>query len=367
MQDAHPHRDDVRDVAPARPVAAAAWSAPLVASTVLASGGAGNGPDRCSPLSTPLDGMEQNGHRRFAHAPGAPADPQRMRAFVVQTGFRVLEGEPARLSLQSVDFPAYTIAHLRSAPFLIEWPRESPDARRRGVFVFVNRGTLKLSGSGTNWTADGGGLCIVFPGPDPVRIRGCGENEMIFFSFDTNEIEPLSLEADAIGRISPNSPVFRASYAYLKAAAFAPTGSSDDAEESGILRSLTRDVARSLVLASTTTRRRDRVFTAARSIIAQEYRDPRFSPTRLAARLGVSRSTLERAFRHNALHVAQEIRRHRAHHAMALLSSDPSLSIDLIARASGFGSRSTLSRAFREIYGVAPERARGVHTTSVSA
>ena len=52
---------------------------------------------------------------------------------------------------------------------------------------------------------------------------------------------------------------------------------------------------------------------------------------------------------------------------MTLLSSDPSLSIDLIARASGFGSRSAMGRAFREIYDVAPERARALHSAGAAA
>lgn len=328
--------------------------------------------DRVDLLARPLlpgppDRPGHGGHHRFAHAPGTVLDPQRMNAFADEAGFRVLEGDPVRLAIQSVAFPSHTIAHVRSAPFTIEWSRERADTRSRCVFVFVNRGVLELSGPGADWTTDGGGLCIIFPGPDPVRIRGREESEMIFFSFDTGEIEPLSLDHNAIGPISATSPVFRASYAYLHAACVDPTSGHDDAAESGILRSLTRDVARSLVLASTTTRHRDRLLAAARSIIAQEYRDARFSPTRLAARLRVSRSTLERAFRQNALHVAQEIRRHRAHHAMTLLSSDPSLSIDLIARASGFGSRSAMGRAFREIYDVAPERARALHSAGAAA
>lgn len=296
------------------------------------------------------------GQRRFAHIPGAVLDLQRMKEFAGEADFRVLEGDPVRLAIHSVALPAYTIAHIRSAPFTIEWSREDADASSRCVFVFVQCGVLEVSGTGVEWTTDGGGLCVIFPGPDPVRIRGREDGEMIFFSFDSAEIEPLSLDPHTIGPLSATSPVFRSAYAYLQAASLDPMPTPDDAQEMGILRALTRDVARSLVLASVRTRHRDRLLSEARRIIAQEYRDSQFSPTRLAAELRVSRSTLERAFRHRSLLVAQEIRRHRAHHALSLIAGDAALSTEMIARVSGFGSRSAMSRALREMDAVPPVR-----------
>lgn len=309
------------------------------------------------PSDLTLGWTDLQGQHRFAQRGDAPTDPTRLQAFVDGMGLRVTEGDISRLRIQAVRFNWCLIAHAVSGPFTLEWARERVNARNRCVFLFVNRGSIEISGPGAHWMADGGGLHLIFPTTEPVRVEAVSDVELIFFSFDMREIEPVELAPGSVGDIAPTSTVFRAAYAYLQAAAFAPATAQDD-EDPGILRSLTRDVARSLVLASTSSLPGAGLFAAAQARIAREYRDPRFSPARLAQHLGVSRSTLERAFRARDLHVAKEIRRHRGRHAMALLASSPGLSVDLVAAASGFGSRSSLRRAFDEVYGASTARAR---------
>lgn len=309
------------------------------------------------PRDLTLGWADLQGHRRFARRSDAPTDPLRLQAFVDGMGLRVREGDIAPLRIQAVRFNWCLIVHAVSGPFVVDWARDRVNARNRGVFLFVNRGAIEITGPGARWSADGGGLHIIFPTTDPIRVRADTDVELIFFSFDMSEIEPVVLSAETVGDVAPTSTVFRAAYAYLHAAAFETPDAHDD-EDPGILRSLTRDIARSLVLAATSTLPGAGLVSAAQARIGQEYRDPRFSPTRLAQHLAVSRSTLERAFRARGLRVAKEIRRHRTRHAMALLASGPDLGLDLVAAASGFGSRSALRRAFEDVYGAPAERAR---------
>lgn len=259
-------------------------------------------------------------------------------------------GDLSRLQVQAVRFSTSLIAHAITPPFHARWERDREDARTRIMFVFVNRGTLELEGDQEHWTAPGGGLGIVFPGRTPVNIKATEDSEMVFFSFDEREVRPLKISPANIGAVSPTSTVFRASYGYLQAAAHHPRTSREPTENPGILRSLTRDVARALTSAALAEVPGERLFAEAERVIADNYRDPTLSADDVATRCRVSRSTLERSFRSRELGVAGEIRRARAQHAMALVTSDPNLPLDLVARASGFGSRSSMDRALLSLY-----------------
>ncbi|KZE41765.1 AraC family transcriptional regulator [Microbacterium sp. T32] len=308
------------------------------------------------PHDLTLGWTDLQGQHRFAQRSDAPSDRLRLQTFVEGMGLRVAEGDITRLRIQAVRFNWCLTAHVVSGPFVVEWSRQRVNARNRCVFLFVNRGAIEITGPGSYWSADGGGLHLIFPTTDPVSVRAVSDVELIFFSFDMTEIEPVRLVPDGVGDIAPTDTVFRAAYAYLQAAAFqSPTGEEEDL---GVLRSLTRDVARALVLASTSSLPGADLFTRAQARISHEYRNPQFSPSRLARDLDVSRSTLERAYRARDLRVAQEIRRHRARHAMALFASGPDLALDLVAAASGFGSRSSLQRAFEDVYGTPIDRTR---------
>lgn len=98
----------------------------------------------------------------------------------------------------------------------------------------------------------------------------------------------------------------------------------------------------------------------AMATIAQLRADPELSVAELASRLNVSPRRLQEAFTEAGTTVSAEIRNQRALLAETLLTTPKFdvLSIDEIARNSGFGTAVTLRRALAELRGVTPSQLR---------
>ncbi|SER96758.1 Helix-turn-helix domain-containing protein [Propionibacterium cyclohexanicum] len=310
------------------------------------------------PRDTSRGWLDLVGPMRFSHNPETGAGSEGIHAFFEGAGIRVLAGDPLRLRMQALRFSTFIIVRMATPDFAVEWTRQRITARRRFLFIFVSRGCLEIGGHAQYWTSDGGGLCIIFPGSESATIRTREPSEMVFFSFDEEEISPHRLTRDTVGDITPASIVFRAAYSYLLAAAHEPSTASNLEGDLATLRSLTREVARALAAAATVTRPPERLFATAQSELHKRFRHPSFGPAELAAVCGVSRSTLDRTFGRHDLQVSREIRRARVEHAMSLLSAEPAVQLDEVVHASGFGSRASMNRAFREAFGVPAATAR---------
>jgi AraC-like DNA-binding protein len=91
------------------------------------------------------------------------------------------------------------------------------------------------------------------------------------------------------------------------------------------------------------------MFTRAITIISAQCADPDISSASVAADVRISVRQLERVFRERGTTIAGELRRARIEHAAALLRDRQydALSIDQIARYSGFSNGSSLARAMR--------------------
>lgn len=87
--------------------------------------------------------------------------------------------------------------------------------------------------------------------------------------------------------------------------------------------------------------------------------DPGLSTDSIAAGCGISRRTLQSALAGYG-GVASYLRRRRCTAALRLLTADAVQVPDLdeVARATGLGSRRTLERALRQVYGLTPRQAR---------
>lgn len=87
--------------------------------------------------------------------------------------------------------------------------------------------------------------------------------------------------------------------------------------------------------------------------------DPSLSTDTVAAGCGLSRRTIQGIFAdHGGL--AAHIRRRRLRAALRIITADRQHFPDLdgVARATGLGSRRTLERAMRQVYGITPRQAR---------
>lgn len=99
----------------------------------------------------------------------------------------------------------------------------------------------------------------------------------------------------------------------------------------------------------------------ATTLIGASYRDTTFTPSTLAARLGVSIRQLQRVFEKAGTTVATEIRTLRTGYAAGLLRerSSPATSLIDVAVAAGFASTGELRRAIRAEYDLTPTQLRG--------
>lgn len=96
------------------------------------------------------------------------------------------------------------------------------------------------------------------------------------------------------------------------------------------------------------------------SEIATKHRDPDLSPTVVAEHLAVSLRHLQRAFEDSGSSIAGAITQKRAETAALLLAAPGALSltIDEVAKRSGFSSAFELRAAFRSRYGMLPSEYR---------
>ncbi len=87
--------------------------------------------------------------------------------------------------------------------------------------------------------------------------------------------------------------------------------------------------------------------------------DPTLSTDTVAVGCALSRRTLQTLLADQG-GVASYLRRRRVTAALDLLTQDPEVTPDLdeVARATGLGSRRTLERAMRQVYGLTPRQAR---------
>lgn len=302
------------------------------------------------------------GHRRFRYEPGPRGGTYDDRdAFIEGTGIRILEGDSVGLRVHALRFNTFMVVRVHVPHMHVIWSRDRPTAQRRYLYLFVNRGLVEFLGDARHVSAEGGGLCIAFPGREPVEMRTLAPSELIYFTFDESEIAPYGLTPPEIGRISPRSTVFRASYAYLQA--IATSDAPEGLEDSAVLRSLTKDVARALVVETQSRDTPDTALQIAQQVIAEQASRRSFTPDELARRCGVSRSTLTRLFAARGMSASREIRRHRAQHALYLLSEHPDMPLSVIAATAGFGSTSAMTRSFEELYEATPgtlrRKARG--------
>jgi AraC-like DNA-binding protein len=99
-------------------------------------------------------------------------------------------------------------------------------------------------------------------------------------------------------------------------------------------------------------------YTQIREYLDHHYTEPGCDVTRAAAALGLHRATAFRAFRRElGLAPSEYLRRLRVQHALALLRQSI-LSIEAVARASGFADPNYFSRVIRRATGQAPSQFR---------
>ncbi|MDZ8200418.1 hypothetical protein RZO50_02760 [Microbacterium sp. SSW1-59] len=243
-------------------------------------------------------------------------------------------------------FPDITFAHVEVAPGIVDWPRDQLSWQRASVVVCL-AGSVEAVSEGPVWRREPG-LILVPPGDTPVRFTLTGEPvEVFYLSLPAGMITELNLPERPVQGAEPvTTEALRPLRAFIGALASA-TIPADTA--AGPMHGAATEVARSLVrLISDGENREISVYSRAMKLIMRSYQDAALSGRLLAKWLGVSERTLQAAFAAEHTTVNREIRGHRARAAVAIRRGNPRMPTADLARATGFGSVSSLFRALRE-------------------
>ncbi len=257
------------------------------------------------------------------------------------------DGDPGRVAINALLFDSFTIAQFKCGPVSMLRERRAEGSGERFWLILCTKGRLDVSMAGKPLAAFSEQFFVIPPGSERLTFMVPEYCEGMLFTFHRSEVEPLRPEAAKLREETLRAPLGRASFGYLKGILDSDSGTIGD--DTTTLRTLVREVARAIVRTSTVVDpATECLFESAQWVLQAEFTNPEFNAAQLAQRLGVSRSTLDRAYSARGCRIAQEIRRARAEYAKSRLDQYPSWSRSLVAHLAGFGSGVSLRRALEE-------------------
>lgn len=309
------------------------------------TGHGGNQPVTVGPHELP-------GYRTFEFTWRGERTPQFEAIFTTFGLHPVRHTGPAFAYLTVIRFDALLALQMTTRPATYAWIRDCPEARRRYGFLLASQGSVSLTANGVTSTATEGGILAAAPSAGDVTFEAHTEATFVFVSFDANEVRPFSMSGTGTTTVELPKPVFRAVHDYLAEATKSPPSTSP--RESEVLRSLTRNVALSLVRAAAPAGQHGGLVERASAVIEANAPSASFTANDVARELGVVRRTLDRAYAREGLSISDKLRLQRARRARQLLIRHPSLSLRDIAEQSGFSSPQVMRRALDRYYEAAP-------------
>lgn len=156
---------------------------------------------------------------------------------------------PASTTVAATRFDAFFIAHVRTRPVAVSWTRDRTPAQRRYAFLFVESGTVEISGQGVFQRSRAGGLGMIHPGAGEVVIEASSDATLLSFTFDSERIPPLPAGTHPVLDTAEDSAVFRTAFSCLYS--LTQFGQPDVGASAQALRGLTREIAAALLCSST--------------------------------------------------------------------------------------------------------------------
>lgn len=250
-------------------------------------------------------------------------------------------------------FDRYVVMHGRSSPVTLTWRRERTSAQTRGLVVLLRAGALRISSHQQSLTLGASEVVIVPPGTGAVVLRATEPVDLVFLSFDAEEVLPLRMRWHR-----SDGGVVRASiHALLEAAATAPQTS--DPQAAAALRSLLRAAAKAILVQVTpvSDARDAETLDLVRLIIENRFQIAGFAVDDIVREVKLSRRVLERRLAGMGTTPAIMLRSRRVEQAQSLMRSEPGLTAREVALRSGFSSPSTMRRALLAAAANAPAEA----------
>jgi AraC-like DNA-binding protein len=261
------------------------------------------------------------------------------------------QDDATQFRVRIATFDAIAAMHAVSSSMTMRWVRGTEEMRARYVIVFVNRGSVEVTSEDDSHLASSkeGSFCIIFPGRGDVTIQVEEESELLAFGFDEQEFVPLKLFPASIRHLPADSAVFRCAYIYL--VGLVQSSGHVSSSSASVLKLLTREVARAIAFEASSDSREENFVEQSQQVIRRRFRDPDFNADVLAAELGISRRSLDRAYMHQPRSISEEIRHFRTHFAFTLLVEQEHLAARFVAADSGFKSAEVLRRSLIRQYG----------------
>lgn len=270
-----------------------------------------------------------------------------LQRFVRSSNFSIdALGDGGPLVANVARFPALTFAHIALPEVRITWPRDR-GSTHRALLLIAASGTFSVDTEG-GVLRRGSGLALIRPGEERVSISMSEpQNDLVYIGFGAELLADVTLPSWA----SYDGPaldwtLIAPFYAYVRTLCTTQTPQSPVVSP---LASVSRILLREMIGVIT----RDAavppsLVDAAREVIRAEFSDPGVTVARIAMRLGVAPRTLQAAFAAEGATVSGELRRARVTAARTAKRTNPRMTAREVAAASGFGSVSAMSRAFRD-------------------
>ncbi|MGR6743189.1 helix-turn-helix domain-containing protein [Microbacterium arborescens] len=262
-------------------------------------------------------------------------------------GFTAVRDDNALLRANVVRVGAYLFTHARMPAATVVWPRD--ERSRNRVVAIVAEGRALQVRSDAPVVARRSSSFLIPPGTAPVTIEAAEPTELVFISLDAGDFASRRrMGFDRISRSGADEAVIRPLVTFVKALCAiesdvvemggSPLGDAAAEVSVALVASLIGDTPPELSLPN-----------AVMDILVREYASPTLSLSSVANRLGVSTRTVQSALSAQGRTFSESLLEIRLRAATELRRHNPTMTLDLVARATGFGTRQSLHRAMRKV------------------
>lgn len=261
-------------------------------------------------------------------------------------GFAAVRDEEAILRANVVRMGGNLFVHARMPAATVVWPRDE-HSRDRVVAIVAESTTMSVV-SEAPIVARRGTSFLIPPGTAPVTIEAAEPTELVFIALDAGDFAARRrMGFDRISGEAASNAVIRPMVTFVKAVCaiesdvaevgVSPLGDAACEVACSIVEALIGENATELSLPN-----------AVMKILLREYASPTLSLTAVATLLGVSPRTVQSALSAQGRTFSESLLEIRLKAASELRRHNPTMTLDAVARAAGFGTRQSLHRAMRK-------------------
>lgn len=260
-------------------------------------------------------------------------------------GFVAVRDDDALLRANVVRIDGYLFVHARMPAATVIWPR-SERSRDRVVAIIAERPTMRVVSEAE--IVRRGTAFLIPPGTAPVTIEATAPTELVFATLDAGDFAGRrQMGFDRTSREAAHGASIRPMATFVKALC----AIESEVAEMGVspLADAACEVACSIVAALIGENVPEPSLpNAVMEILVREYASPTLSLPAVASRLGVSTRTVQSALSAQGRTFSECLLEIRLKAASEARRHNPTMTLDAVARATGFGTRQSLHRALRK-------------------